>query len=203
MRRSASKNRIIETATRLINERGYAGVKVNDIAYLANVSVGNLYYHFPNGKASILTEIMSKLTEGYHADFQEKMRAEGIPELEQGFDEALEWLLLSVIEARRKDRRFHAAVHSEMLSDLDRYMEVVEEYESDAAFMKGFEAFLGLLGQMSERFREEGLVLEGNESKVIRVLGLLLSHQIYIPCYFGSDEEFVGLLKKVLRTLLS
>jgi AcrR family transcriptional regulator len=44
---------ILEAATRIFGERGYAGATTNDIAELAGVSIGSLYQYFPNKDALI------------------------------------------------------------------------------------------------------------------------------------------------------
>lgn len=44
---------ILEAATRIFGERGYAGANTNDIAELAGVSIGSLYQYFPNKDALV------------------------------------------------------------------------------------------------------------------------------------------------------
>jgi AcrR family transcriptional regulator len=44
---------ILEAATRIFGERGYAGATTNEIAELAGVSIGSLYQYFPNKDALI------------------------------------------------------------------------------------------------------------------------------------------------------
>jgi AcrR family transcriptional regulator len=49
----ATYDAILESATRIFGERGYAGATTNDIAELAGVSIGSLYQYFPNKDALI------------------------------------------------------------------------------------------------------------------------------------------------------
>jgi AcrR family transcriptional regulator len=49
----ATYDAILEAATRIFGERGYAGATTNDIAELAGVSIGSLYQYFPNKDALI------------------------------------------------------------------------------------------------------------------------------------------------------
>ncbi len=48
--------RILDAATRIFDEDGYAGTTTNEIAAVAGVSVGSLYQYFPN-KDSILVAL--------------------------------------------------------------------------------------------------------------------------------------------------
>lgn len=55
-----TKERILNTARRLFNERGYARVSMRAIAEELDISPGNLTYHFPQ-KADIVTALMNEL----------------------------------------------------------------------------------------------------------------------------------------------
>jgi AcrR family transcriptional regulator len=69
-------DRILDAATRIFHEQGYAGATTNDIADEAGVSVGSLYQYFPNKDALLvaltqrhiettttgLSELLSKLS---------------------------------------------------------------------------------------------------------------------------------------------
>jgi AcrR family transcriptional regulator len=57
-----TRNRILEAALRLFNERGTAAVSTNHIAAEAGISPGNLYYHFGDKQ-----EIIRALHERYAA----------------------------------------------------------------------------------------------------------------------------------------
>lgn len=46
-----SKKKIIQTAIELFNQNGVGNVRVHDIAQAANISPGNLTYHFPTKRA--------------------------------------------------------------------------------------------------------------------------------------------------------
>lgn len=63
----SNRERILDVALRLFNERGTAAVSTNHIAAAASVSPGNLYYHFQN-KEEVIRALFERLFEA-HARF--------------------------------------------------------------------------------------------------------------------------------------
>src|SRR3954451_23208441 len=63
-----TKERIVEAAIRLFNERGTA-VSTNHIAEEAGISPGNLYYHFRN-KEEIIRAIFGRMMAAWEATFE-------------------------------------------------------------------------------------------------------------------------------------
>lgn len=59
---SPTKHKIVDAAIQLFNEKGMVNVRLQQIADLAGISVGNLAYHFPSKKA-IVSAIDKKLAE--------------------------------------------------------------------------------------------------------------------------------------------
>jgi AcrR family transcriptional regulator len=65
-----TRNRIIETAIELFNEKGTKGVTTNHIAAALGISPGNLYYHFRN-KEEIIRAIFARMHEAGLDDYRE------------------------------------------------------------------------------------------------------------------------------------
>jgi AcrR family transcriptional regulator len=61
-----TKERVVEAAIRLFNERGTAAVSTNHIADEAGISPGNLYYHFRN-KEEIIRAIFGHMIAAWEA----------------------------------------------------------------------------------------------------------------------------------------
>lgn len=63
---SKTKNKILETAQKLFNQKGVAGVRVIDIAYETGISPGNLTYHFKT-KQSLVRALFNRM-KGIHEE---------------------------------------------------------------------------------------------------------------------------------------
>ena len=202
MRRSKAKEKIIETAQKLIKKKGYSSLNVNDVAYVAKVSVGTLYYHFPKGKIDILTEIMSRRTADNVERFNEQLGVEKLLEKGMSLEDSLRWVFKKVIEFRRTDRQFLSAIQSEMFSNPDDYMELLKKYQST----EGLREAIGILAEvmMKEAKTEAKSLAKMGEKqdRVQRVLGLMMIYQIIFPGYFGDDDEFVDLALRIFFEIL-
>ncbi|MHA2313048.1 MAG: TetR/AcrR family transcriptional regulator [Candidatus Thorarchaeota archaeon] len=202
MRKSKAKQGIVNTAEKLIRKKGYATLNVTDIAYVAKVSVGTLYYHFPKGKVDILAEIMSQKVEGFVEEFNRQAGMEKVLEKGLSLDDTLRWFFRKVIELRRPDRHFLSAIQSEMLENPDEYMEFVTKYQDT----DGLQQAMGVLSEALKKAAKSeagGLkrVMERQE-KIQRVVGLLMGYQIIFPGYFGDDEEFIELTLRIFYEIL-
>ncbi len=67
----ATKQKIIDVAIRLYNQRGLGNVKVHDIAEAAAISPGNLTYHFKT-KKELLTAVYEHMHEQLMIFYQEE-----------------------------------------------------------------------------------------------------------------------------------
>jgi AcrR family transcriptional regulator len=202
MRKSKARQDIIDTAQKLIKKKGYSSLNVTEIAYVAKVSVGTLYYHFPKGKVDILAEIMSQKLEGFVEEFNRQVGVEKVLEKEMSLDDTLRWFFRKVIELRRPDRHFLSAIQSEMLDNPGEYMAFIEKYQST----DGLQQAMGILSEaMMKAAKSEGVdsrkVVE-KQNTIQRVIGLLMSYQIIFPGYFGDDDEFVNLALRFFYEIL-
>jgi AcrR family transcriptional regulator len=202
MRKSKAKQGIVNTAEKLIKKKGYSSLNVTDIAYVAKVSVGTLYYHFPKGKVDILAEIMSQRVEGFVEEFNRQAGVEGVLEKGMSLEDTLRWFFKKVIELRRPDRYFLSAIQSEMLDNPSEYMAFVKKYQSTDGLHQAMEVLSeALVKAAKSEAGGLGKVLEKQE-RIQRVVGLLMSYQIIFPDYFGDDDEFVDLALRIFFEIL-
>ncbi len=201
MRESKAKNSILRVADDMFTRVGYANLNVNEIAHEAGVSIGTLYYHFPNGKTSILMEIREQIADKYVRRFEERLpqkRLRGTASL----DEGLELLLETLIEIHREERLVLAAMDSEVLSNLAAYDRVAESIEVEEMMRSDAEPVTRVLEILLERHPEEGLSLDGKEARVNKVIDILVHRFVYAEATFGSEPEFIDMMIKIVRALL-
>jgi len=201
MRESKAKKKILQVADERFRRVGYASLNVNEIAHEAGVSIGTLYYHFPKGKTSILMEIRGQIADKYVRRFEERLtpeRLRGTASLNEG----LELLLETLIEIHREERLVLAAMDSEVLSNLAAYDRVAESISVEEMMRSDAEPVTRVLGVLLERHPEEGLSLDGKEARVNKVIDVLMHRFVYSEATFGSEQEFIGLMIKIVRTLL-
>ena len=65
MQRTEARKRILDAATSLFAQKGYAGVGVREIAKTADVNISMISYYF-QGKVGILKEIINAFHDQYH-----------------------------------------------------------------------------------------------------------------------------------------
>jgi AcrR family transcriptional regulator len=82
----ARRERLLSAAARLMADRGYHGVSINDIGAAAGVSGPAVYKHFPS-KQAILTELLVGISERLLAEGTARAETAGSP------DEALDALV--------------------------------------------------------------------------------------------------------------
>jgi len=201
MRKSKAKERILQVANEMFRRVGYSDLNVNEIAHEAGVSIGTLYYHFPDGKTSILMEIRSQIFDNYEKKFEEKLDPKCLRKTST-FNEGLELLLKSLIDIHRKERLVLAAMESEVLRNLVSYDKVAESIVVENLFESDAKPVTGVLKVLLRKHYEEGLTLNGRGAKVSKVIDILIHRFIYIESMFGSEQEFLDMMIKIVRALL-
>ena len=202
MRESKAKKKILRTADEMFKRVGYASLNVNEIAHEAGVSIGTLYYHFPKGKLSILMEIRRRVADQYERSFEERLDLGRIMEA-ASFDEGLGLLLMGLIEIHRESRLVLAAMDSEVLSNLASYDGVVRSVSVGELMESDARPVIGVLEALLERHPGEGLNLDGRGARVSKVVDVLIHRFVYVESMFGSEGEFVEMMIRIVRALLS
>jgi AcrR family transcriptional regulator len=173
MRESKARKRILEVADGMFKEVGYANLNVNEIAHEAEVSIGTLYYHFPEGKTSILMDIRRQISDQYTKNFAERFDLERFQEA-KSFDEGLRLFLEGLIDIHREDRLVLAAMESRVLSNLASYDQVAESVDVGGLMESDARPVIGVLEALLKSHPEDGLSLDGKGVKISKVVDLLI-----------------------------
>jgi AcrR family transcriptional regulator len=201
MRESKAKKRILEVADGMFKELGYANLNVNEIAHKAEVSIGTLYYHFPEGKTSILMDIRRQVSDQYMKNFAERFDVERLKEA-KSFDEGLRLFLEGLIDIHRKDRLILAAMESKVLSNLSSYDQLAESVDVGGLMESDARPVIGVLEALLKSHPEDDLSLDGRGVKISKVVDLLIHRFVYVESIFGSEKEFIDMMVKIVRALL-
>lgn len=200
MRQSKAKEKILQVTENLIPSVGYSGLNVNTIADEAGVSIGTLYYHFPEGKVSIILEMRKQISIKYEVVLRERI-GEGFVDGVSSFEDGLDKLLDVLIDVHREGRLVLAAMESMVLGNLGSYDELVAEVDVDSLKAEDARLVLGVLEALLDRFPMPNLSLD-NGVRTTVIMDILIHRFVYAESVFGSEQEFKQTLKKISFSLL-
>ncbi|MFW9999540.1 MAG: TetR/AcrR family transcriptional regulator [Candidatus Hermodarchaeota archaeon] len=200
MMKTTVKEKIMEIAIKLFKEEGFVNTYIKEIAAKAKVSIGTLYYHFPQGKLSIFQEIGKAST----SDYTPKLRNYGYS-IENDYDsitDALYDLILALIRIHGEERDFILAIQAELFSKLDEYLKIKKDIVTKEQTAAQIKLFLKPFWELITKFSKEGLVLDGKEIQVFSVVDILIHRYTFINSTFGTEEEFIKMMTKIVLALL-
>jgi AcrR family transcriptional regulator len=87
-----SRERVLCTAERLFNERGYTAVTLRDIADALGIRQASLYYHVPGGKEALFIEVSERSFHRHRAGLEAAILGAGTEPREQ-LRGAARWIL--------------------------------------------------------------------------------------------------------------
>ncbi|MFW9785169.1 MAG: TetR/AcrR family transcriptional regulator [Candidatus Heimdallarchaeota archaeon] len=104
-------NKIYDKFFKLVLEEGYHKASTNKIAKKANISIGTLYHHFPEGKKDIIRKYFENSVEtSVELSAFEKFDMSNIASVFRGF-------VSNVLKNHRKNKAYQMAFRSALLSD--------------------------------------------------------------------------------------
>ena len=173
-------------------EKEYSRISIRDIRDKANVALGTIYHHFPEGKPAILRNlIIFYANEVLNIEFD--LQSGQI--LNQGF---FEKFITNLVENTRRDRIYYLALTQAAISDPEFYKSltnVTQEYYQ----------------KIVENLRENNPSFQTiPEDELLKVF-LLISHtcnayihrHVFIEPIFDSDEELIRFLTKLINYFIS
>ena len=138
---SSTKQKILETALTLFNERGYGNVKISDVADELGMSVGNLWYHYKDRRS-----ILEAQTSRFYEDAVKRMaiRPEGndvikefVSFIDAWFQEVAKFRFLYRDQADfgsygKDATEFLPKVHSETINQFSLFIEEMKRQDKMA-----------------------------------------------------------------------
>ena len=175
----SAREKALIVAEELIESKGYANVSARAIAKQADISVGTLYHHFPNGKVDILEAIGKK-----YSDIL------GMTEfLKDPNADPTNWLRKQLKVSQQK-RAFITAVELEGHAHADEF----------AALFGARIKRDRMAHQMMEKLAGKELSKKKSFNMIL-VLKTLIRRHVVFGNIFGSNNDFIELLLKIAHSM--
>ncbi|GAG97655.1 unnamed protein product, partial [marine sediment metagenome] len=144
------------------------------------------------------------LTREIAQDFKEEAKKLGFS---KGMDfstakEALIYYLSLIIKLHKKYRLTLAAWESEILSNLDYYLKLRDEMDSEKEFENEMNLFIKEMKELIKKFPNENLSLKGKEKQLYLITQAIIHKYTYDKYGFNSDEELITILSKIILIVL-
>ena len=192
MERLDGKQRILKVAMDLIMKNGYSSVSIRKIVKQADVSIGTLYYHFPDGKLSILNSIFQSIGDEFIEinKFSEKIKSPVKPKI---IKEILDNLLLVI----RKYSPLIQGILMELITNKNFVVELkrVMNTKQDEKRDKFFAMLHSFLPESSGRERLFGIFANV-------ILNVIYVH-VFLEDFYGNDDELMEVLMSMIQGFFS
>lgn len=186
-RKTSAKEKVIEVTEELIEKKGYTNVSARTIAKDAEISVGTLYHHFPNGKIDVLLALAEK-----YSDILE------IKEFLSDPNADLRTWLQKDLRLSQKKREFITAMEIEVMSRPDDFKSL---FSKSIELREENQEAANVAYKMMEKFA--GKKISNKKAyKMILVLKSLIRRHVVFGNIFGSDDEFIDLLLTIIQAIV-
>jgi len=186
-----TKDRILKAAKKLIVKNGYSAVSSRKIAKESKISVGTLFYHFPNGKLSILYEIIL----AYGNKFIESFDISQVGELNN--PEVGKAYLFKYLERHRQFAPLINGFEIELLTNKNALKDLEKMMQSEKNRLDTFLKSIFLKFYPNVKEPEKTFNIVG------RICTSLIHTHVILDNFYGTDEEFVDILYRMLIGLLT
>ncbi|MFX1236614.1 MAG: TetR family transcriptional regulator [Promethearchaeota archaeon] len=186
------KKKILSVAMDLIMKHGYSAISVRRIAREAKISIGTLYYHFPNGKVSILYNIMGN----FGTQFMELIDFSDFDKLLKSPERIRKFLIESMKQFREispliKGFEVELLTNKKFLANSKEIIDKRDEASKD--FISNFvETYIpNFIG------KEHLLTIFG------KILINIMYVQIILDNFYGTDDDLIEVILKIINGFFS
>ena len=186
-----TKVKILRVAKKLIVKHGYSAVSSRGIAKESKISVSTLFYHFPNGKLSILYEIILSFGNDFIKNFDiSKVGELNNPEEGKAY-------LFKYLEIHRQFAPLINGFEIELLTNKNALRDLENLMHSEQNRLDVFLKRIFL--KFYPNFKES----EKTFATIGRICTSLIHTHVILDNFYGTDEEFVDILYRMLSGLLT
>ncbi len=185
------KDKILRVAEELIIRKGYNAISAREIARNAEMSVGTLYHHYPNGKLSILEELILSYGNKFIENFDfSKIGNLSDPEIMSDY-------LLKLIEQHRQFAPLIKGFEIELFTN----KKIISDFEAlilskESRFKKPFsDVILKFYPNIKDPIKTFSIAG--------RIVNNLIHTHVIFENFYGTDEELAEILSKMIIGLLS
>ncbi|MBN2149860.1 MAG: TetR/AcrR family transcriptional regulator [Candidatus Lokiarchaeota archaeon] len=176
--KKARIDQVVEISQEIIENQGYESLTMNLIHKRTRIPVGTLYKDFPDGKADILLEIARR--------FGDDFAAVGTP-VDEG---VLRNYVFHALDVGRSRRKILIAIQMETLNDPDGILrktrDMAPEYDI-TSFEKIVQYVVGHPLSTKQVF------------EMLGVWKAVVRQHIIFRNLYGSDEEFLSMITKIIK----
>ncbi|MFX1322341.1 MAG: TetR/AcrR family transcriptional regulator [Promethearchaeota archaeon] len=184
------KEKILKVAEELIVKNGYNTISARKIARDAKMSIGTLYHHFPNGKLSILYEIILSYRNEFLEDFDfSKIEQFDNPEIAKDY-------LITIIEQHRKFAPLIKGFEVELLTNKKLLVDLDNLIKSQEIRFEKF--FTDIILRFYPDIKEP----EKTFSIITRIFTTIIHTHVIFENFYGTDDDLVEILYKMLTGLI-
>ncbi|MFX1451214.1 MAG: TetR/AcrR family transcriptional regulator [Promethearchaeota archaeon] len=171
---------IVKVSQEIIENEGYENLSMNILHKRSKIPIGTLYKDFPDGKEDILIEILKNFKDQFEID-------------KENFDEnSLRNFIFTSLDIGRKRRKFLIALQLETLKNPDSFVLKARKSASDVD--------LNIFKQVVEYICGHSIENEKLIDMIAVWKAIIRQHIIFRNLY-GSDEEFMDIIIKIIRGL--
>ncbi|MFX1376426.1 MAG: TetR/AcrR family transcriptional regulator [Promethearchaeota archaeon] len=173
---------IVNTAYKLIIEKGYDKLSTNHIADRAKVGIGTIYRNFPKGKVDIVREmVIRNRGKIINIDLFNNIKNSDLRN-------SVRQTMLNFIKFHRKNIKFHLAFEQAFLTNKELFQDFKYLVEEMLIRLIKKLKHIPIFENISENEMKEKLLLLFNV-----IESIILRHILIMPL-FKTDEEFVTYL---------
>ncbi len=192
MSQNEGKEKILKVAIDLIMNHGYNSISTRRIAREAEISIGTLYYHFPEGKLSILYDIMASLGAKYMelVDFSELQLLVSDPERSKEY-------LTQAFKAIREISPLIKGFEVELLTNKS-FLESAKKEYSAREYKNSY-----VLTELIQNYLPNFI----GQERTLSILSKLLINTIYVhiilDSFYGTDDELIDVLIRLINNFFN